>query len=121
MSSVFEKNAKNRLAADTAKQQTKAELFSCNAIYMGCYSSYFLAERAGDTDRLAVLEERYALLFDRLPKGGFDPKALPTILYTDLIALSDTAAEEAWTHWHHRYDRLTGYPLPEDAPTIEKK
>jgi len=111
------------LAANTAKQQKKAGLLSCSMIYMGCYSSYFLEYRAGNTERLEEFEERWHLMLVRLGENGIDKKKVPTLTASegDLVSYSDTVYEEAWTHWHRRYDRITGYTLPEDAPIIEKE
>ena len=108
------------LAADTVKQQNKAELLSCSAIYMGCYSSYFHEYIAGNTERMNVLADRWALMLDILKRNGYDIKQIPTLTASenDLVAYEDTLAAEAWTHWYKRFDRLTGQPLPEDAPVI---
>lgn len=106
--------------ANSIRQQRKAELLSCSAIYMGCYSSYFHDYLAGDADRMAVLEERWALMLDILKRNGYDTKRIPTLTAgeDDLVAYEDTLAEEAWTYWYKRFDRLTGLPLPDDAPVI---
>ena len=109
--------------ADSAKQQQKAELLSCSVIYMGCYSSYFLEYIAGNTERLEVFEERWAKMLEVLKKNGYDVKKIPTLTAgeNDLVAYEDTLFAEAWTNWYRRYERLTGLPLPEDAPVIEKE
>jgi len=103
-------------AANSVAQEKRIEVISCNMIYLGCYSSYFFEYLAGNTERLDVIEERYALLWQRLRNSGFYPYYLHT--HIEVIAMCGTAYEQAWTHWYKRFERITGRPLPADAPII---
>ena len=107
--------------ADSKAQEDAIELLSCTMLYMGCYSSYFREYLEGDTDRIAVLEERYALVLERLRKFGYNPALVPTITSTpsECVSLADTLYEAAWRDWVKKFENITGHPLPEDAPVRE--
>jgi len=106
--------------ADSTAHQSKVELLSCSMLYLGCYSSYFLEYNDKNTERIAVLEERYSLIFDRLIKNGHDPKRLGSLTGAedDIVCLPDTLYDAAWSEWYKAYDRICGKTLPEDAPVI---
>ena len=59
--------------ADSKEQQIRAENFTCHMYYEGCYSLYFKAEAAGNTELMQTLSDRYDLMIERLYKHGFDP------------------------------------------------
>ncbi len=109
----------NALAVSESKVQDKAiKRLYATVLYMGCYSSYYPAWLEGDTERIAVLSERYDRCMEMVRELGYDPTNLPTIGtgtgYT--VSYSPTLEEAAWKDWLEWYDDITGQPLPADLP-----
>ena len=97
------------LSADSAKQEHRLVKLASNCIYQGCLSSYFNAYEADDVERVAELERRWALIWDRLRPdelgfiyGGVgDAKGT---IYSDMELT-------AWTTWKINADSF-GLTVP---------
>ncbi len=92
--------------ADSAFAEYNVERLSCTMLNMGCYSSYYLAEKAGDTERMAVLSDRYDLMRERLTKLGLNPDNMPSI--GPGLNYADTIEEAAAVDWLPYYDDIMG-------------
>ena len=100
--------------ADCRKQEMRAVKLDASCIYSGCLSSYFNAKQAGDSERLAELERRYALIFSRLAKFGISLESASLTVDSDLEV-------EAWL-CHDSYDWHVRPPkseMPERVAAIE--
>ena len=84
--------------AGSARQQAACEVLSVSMYYIGCYYAYFPAYVAGDTDRLAVLAERYDLLVKRLTDNGFDISAIIGVDNLKMSIHGDINVM-AWNEW----------------------
>lgn len=107
--------------AESQKQVDRLNKLYATILYMGCYSSYFPAYLAGDTERIAVLEERYEQCLDIVRGLGYDPQMLYTISTGEggAVSYSPTLYEAAWKDWRSWFDEVTGQPLPADAPVVK--
>ena len=102
---------------ETKAQENRLNRLYVTILYMGCYSSYYPAWLDGDTDRLAVLEERYNKCMELIRSFGYDPANLPTIGAGDYaVHYSTTLEEAAWKDWTGWFENITGQKLPADAP-----
>ena len=101
--------------ATSARQQAACEALSVSMYYIGCYYAYFPAYVANDSDRLAILDERYDLLVKRLGDNGFDISA---IIGVDNLKMSilDDINKMAWNEWVRDFDRFN---LGVDASSVE--
>lgn len=108
------------MTESTAQENAVKRLYA-TVLYMGCYSSYYPAWLEGDTDRIAVLSERYDLCMAMVRELGCDPENLPTISTSigATISYAPTLEEAAWSDWVDWYDDITGRPLPADAPIVK--
>ncbi|MBE6708605.1 MAG: DUF4838 domain-containing protein [Ruminococcaceae bacterium] len=101
-------------------QEDRLNRLYVTVLYMGCYSSYYHAWLEGDTERIAVLSERYDRSMEIVRSLGYDPTNLPTITGGDgCVHYAPTLEEAAWSDWVEWYDDITGQPLPDDAPSAE--
>jgi len=110
-------------AADTcsAKQELMLDRLYASVLYMGCFSSYYYAYLDGDTERMAVLAERYEKCMD-IARSYHNLENFPIIGTSDAYTMtySPTIEEAAWLDWVDWYDDIIGRSLPEDAPVITK-
>ena len=108
------------LSMTESKAQEKAvKRLYVTILYMGCFSSYYNEWLEGDTDRIAVLSERYDRCMNMVRELGCDPTDMPTINGGGAaIHYSTTLEEAAWKDWTDWYKNITGQKLPADAPVI---
>ncbi len=102
--------------ADSAKAERNVELLYCTSLYMGCYSSYYFAERDGDTERMQVLSDRYDLLRELLEENGFDLGAIPTLGAYPGDGFNEhsyTIEEAAANEWVEYYELIMGSEYPD--------
>ena len=86
--------------ADSKEQQIRAENFTCHMYYEGCYSLYFKAEAAGNTELMQTLSDRYDLMIERLYKHGFDPCGIGIMTVDGARTIyKRTIQEEAEVNW----------------------
>lgn len=107
--------------AESKTQEKAINRLYATVLYMGCYSSYYHAWLEGDTERIAVLSERYDRSMEMVRNLGYDPTNMPTITGGEgyKISYAPTLEEAAWKDWVEWYDEITGNDLPEDAPIIK--
>jgi hypothetical protein len=91
--------------ATTARQQAACEVLSVSMYYIGCYYGYFPAYVANDSERLAVLAERYDLLVKRLTDNGFDISAIIGVDNLKMSIHGDINVM-AWNEWIRDFDKL---------------
>lgn len=84
--------------ANSARQQAACELLSVSMYYIGCYYSYFPAYMENDTERLALLEERYDLLIKRLKDNGYNPAAIVGV-DNGTCRIHENINVMAWNDW----------------------
>ena len=82
--------------ANSRLQEVRLTKLDASCLYSGCAASFFNAKEAGDAERLAELERRYQLIFERTKKMGIDLSAYGGDPVPDLEI-------EAWT-LHDAYD-----------------
>jgi len=106
----------------SSAQETMLERLYASVLYNGCYSSYYYAYLEGDTERMTVLAERYDRCIEIARACYDDLEAFPIIGSSHNLSTtySPTIEEAAWKDWVDWYDDITGRPLPDDAPVIEK-
>ena len=78
-----------------SRQQRNCELLSVHMLYEGCVSSYFKEYDEGDTERIAVLDERYSKLIQILDKYG---KNTNDLNYGH-VSIQRTLEDSAWLDW----------------------
>ncbi len=66
------------LLADNSEIELSVTALSMHMLYMGCYSGLPLAYKAHDTERMAVLNERYNRFIECIRKTGMDPYCIYT-------------------------------------------
>jgi len=102
------------LLAESQWHQDNIERLSITMLYMGCYSSYYIAHIKGDTERMEVLSDRYDRSLELLRKFGYDPNKIPTLHAGDSADLAATIEEAAQIDWIKWYEAITGYKTPAD-------
>ena len=107
--------------AGSAKQELMVERLYASVLYLGCFSSYYYVYLDGDTERIAVLAERYEKAMD-IAGGYRDISWFPIISEGEYhsVTYSPTLEEAAWLDWVNWFDDIIGSKLPEDAPVIKK-
>ena len=102
-----------------SRQQRNCELLSVHMLYEGCVSSYFKEYDEGDTERIAVLDERYSKLIQILDKYG---KNTNDLNYGH-VSIQRTLEDSAWLDWAGWRDDLpqgeTQRPAPEKYADAE--
>lgn len=103
--------------SETKMQENRIKRLYATVLYMGCYSSYYHAWLEDDTDRIAVLSERYDRCMEMVREIGFDPANLPTIGNDQgcIVSYAPTLEEAAWSDWTEWYRDITGQPLPQNT------
>ena len=81
--------------ANTPWQLGMCEKTSTHFIYNGIYAAYFPAYEAGDDAMMTKLEERWALMCERLKKNGLDSVDNFAVLFDSNVGLH----EFAWDNW----------------------
>jgi len=106
----------------SAEQDVRLDRLYASVLYTGCFSSYYYAYLDGDSERMAVLAERYKKCID-IAQSYHELVNFPVIGSGDnyTVTYSPTIEEAAWKDWVSWYERIIGKPLPEDAPIIEKE
>ena len=72
--------------ADSSLQERRCEALTIHMYYEGCYSDYLTAYEANDEARLAVLNERYDLLIERLRRLNLGDPATGVAFYDSPFA-----------------------------------
>ena len=88
--------------ASSKAQQTRCELLTAHIYYEGCYSSYFRAYDNGDTERIAVLSERY----DRIMKILAENRINYKWMNGGAAAIQTNLEDSAWLDWIKVRDEL---------------
>ena len=109
------------LDAESAIQEERVKRLSCSVLYKGCYSSYFLAWKDGDEAEIERLSALYDRCMNTLYELGENPEDLIKWWDGNRIHYRLDLEEEAWSRWAEHYYVITGEPLPDDAPVIEKE
>ena len=81
----------------SAKQEKQLKKLSITFLYNGCFGEFFKAYEAGDTETLAKLDERWALMLERFGEVGFDYHSFREMGGT--FTLYDTLEESAFRLW----------------------
>jgi len=112
------------LMANSSAQEEMVKRLSVSMLYKGCYSSYFLAYLANDTERLEELSALYDRCMNTLIELGEDPENLKGHYDQHFRHYSLNIEEIAWTNeqlcWAELFFVLTGRQIPEDAPASAK-
>ncbi len=95
-----------------SRQQRNCELLSVHMLYEGCVSSYFKEYDEGDTERIAVLDERYSKLIQILDKYG---KNTNDLNYGH-VSIQRTLEDSAWLDWAGWRDELPKGETQRPAP-----
>jgi len=103
--------------ANSKKQENAIKSLYASMLYMGCYSSYFFEYFKGNTERIAVLSDRYDECMEIIRSLGYNPANFPTLTY---VTLSDTLEKAAWNKngWVKYFENIMSIPLPENIPVI---
>jgi len=103
--------------ANSTEQELRAERLKCHILYMGCYSSYFTEHLRGRTERIEVLEERWAEFRSLMTKNGLSSSWIPTISPSfGGFGVQATLHDTAWKCWLPWYEDLCGKIPPENIP-----
>ena len=102
---VYEYAKKAIALADCELQEVYCVKFFAMMVYQCSTCSYFAAYDAGDTERLAVLEERWSEMRSLLIAHGFNPDSVSSVYAT--FDLNESCEEEAWNYWVEWRDDLT--------------
>ncbi len=104
-------------AAKTEDEIKRCEMLMITALYKGCYSEYFKAYEADDTERIAVLSERFDRAMEYMKKYGFTLEdGIGTYISVDGYKCEfrcDSIEDAAWIDWVAcRKDICPGYKKP---------
>ena len=110
--------------ANSAEQQKWCELLSASMLYCGIWCEYFPAYDAGDIDRIALLSDRFDLMYRRMKTNGFDPAALVGV-DGNIASIHGTLEETAWLDWASERirvapDESAWKPMPEQYVQVEE-
>ncbi len=102
--------------AETPDQIKHTEMLMINALYKGCYSSYFKAYENEDTERMAVLSDRFDRAMDYMEKYGFPMGEYLTVDAYICYFQYESIEDAAWIDWvKQRGDIVPNFerPMPE--------
>jgi len=114
--------------AESPENIMRCERLMINALYMGCYSEYFIAYEKGDDARIAVLSERFDRAMGYMKKHGFNlnkevgeyTSVDGSITYFHYSSLEDAAWIDWYLSWDGLYPNHTR-PEPEKYVGMERK
>jgi len=113
--------------AETPSHIRRCEMLMISALYKGCYSEYFIAYENEDTDRIAVLSERYDRAMELMRKYGFDLSGETGKYITVDLKVCEfrhaSIEDAAWIDWYVKWDELCpGHekPEPEEYVGLER-
>lgn len=82
--------------ANSEEQEIRCVKFFALMVYQGANCSYFTAYDSYDTDKLALIEERWSEMYGELIRCGINPDSISGL---GVYGLAETCEEEAWTEW----------------------
>ena len=106
--------------ACTPWQRGMCEKMSVHFIYSGIYAAYFPAYEESDDETMTKLEERWALMCERMKKNGLDPYNNFSATFDPNVSLHDFAWESwEWTREKFFPEGTELRPAPQRAPDAD--